>query len=325
MNDRAAGVLEQYDIAVARTFKGRGSIICDTDKGMCVLKEYKGKSEKLELLHKLQEKAQEAVKTDTLIRNKEGALLTAGADGSTYILKRHIEGRECGCKSEEDITRAFMAMARLHLSMEGMHGGHEMPVLFYGDEMQKHTKECRRVRNYLSRLRTKTDFERRLLNEYDYFLEKAEKISALAGLESKAAYDAYVKGGGFYCHGDFQYHNVIFTKNSAEPAVVNFERFAHDAGARDFYLLFRKILEKNDWTLKLAQQMLDAYQSKREFAPIERHSLKLRLSYPEKFWKIINFYYNSRKSWVSERNYEKLENLINQEKKKEALLEKLFD
>ena len=47
--------------------------------------------------------------------------------------------------------------------------------------------------------------------------------------------------------------------------------------------------------------------------------------YPEKFWKIINFYYNSRKSWVSGRNYEKLESLINQERQKEKLIEKLFD
>ena len=35
-------VLEQYDMEVLRTFKGRGTIICDTNKGNRVLKEYKG-------------------------------------------------------------------------------------------------------------------------------------------------------------------------------------------------------------------------------------------------------------------------------------------
>ena len=64
MNDRAVGVLEQYDVIVSRTFKGRGTIICDTDKGMCVLKEYRGKSEKLELLNGLQEKVSDSIKTD---------------------------------------------------------------------------------------------------------------------------------------------------------------------------------------------------------------------------------------------------------------------
>lgn len=325
MNDRALGVLEQYDITVARTFKGRGTIICDTDKGMCVLKEYKGKSEKLELLNKLQEKAQESIKTDTLLRNKEGSLLAADADGSTYILKKHIEGRECSYKNEEDVSKAFGAMAELHLKMASVTAENEMPIFFYGDEMEKHTRECRRVRNYLVKLKIKTDFERRLLKEYGYFLKKAENITALAGLESKAEYEAYVKSAGLYCHGDFQYHNAIFPKGSADAAIINFERFAHDAGARDFYLLFRKISEKNDWPIKMAREMIDAYQSRRDFSPIELRSLKLRLSYPEKFWKIVNFYYNSRKSWVSEKIYEKLDNLINQEKRKEILLEKLFD
>lgn len=36
MNDKAVNVLEQYDMTVNRTFKGRGTIICDTDQGMRV-------------------------------------------------------------------------------------------------------------------------------------------------------------------------------------------------------------------------------------------------------------------------------------------------
>lgn len=325
MNDRAVNVLEQYDITVSRTFKGRGTIICETNRGMCVLKEYRGKSEKLELLNKLQGKADDSIKTDTLVRNKEGGLSVVDTDGSTYILKKQIEGRECSYKSEEDIVKAFSTMAKLHLKMVETQADYEMPIFFYGDEMEKHTRECRRVKNYLIKLRTKTDFERRLLMEYDYFLKKAEEVMTLVGLESRAEYEAYVKSNGLYCHGDFQYHNVIFPKGGGDACLVNFEHFARDTGARDFYLLFRKISEKNDWSVKVAQEMLDAYQDRRMITPIEWRSLRLRLAYPEKFWKIINFYYNSRKSWVSGRNYEKLENLISQERKKEKLLEKLFD
>ena len=54
VNDKAISVLDQYDMTVNRTFKGRGTIICDTDKGMRVLKEYKGRTQKLELLAQLQ-------------------------------------------------------------------------------------------------------------------------------------------------------------------------------------------------------------------------------------------------------------------------------
>lgn len=328
MNDKAVNVLEQYDMTVNRTFKGRGTIICDTDQGMRVLKEYRGRTEKLELLFQLQGKLKDSLRTDTLIRTKEGALFVKDLDNSVYILEEQVEGKECSYKNEEDIVKACGAMAKLHLKFMTPQSEKicVMPVFFYADEMERHTIECKRVRNYLRKLHNKTEFERALLKEYDYFLEKAVAVTRRAREESQAEYEAYVNSNGLYCHGDYQYHNVIFGKGSGGTytGIVNLEHFAHDAGARDFYLLFRKISEKCDWSLDMAQSMLDAYQNRRVFPPIEWRSLCLRLEYPEKFWKIINFYYNSRKSWMPNRNYDKLESLIRQEKNREKLLNKFF-
>jgi len=328
VNDKAVNVLEQYDMTVNRTFKGRGTIICDTDQGMRVLKEYRGRTEKLELLFQLQGKLKDSLRTDTLIRTKEGALFVKDLDNSVYILEEQVEGKECSYKNEEDIVKACGAMAKLHLKFMTPQSEKicVMPVFFYADEMESHTIECKRVRNYLRKLHNKTEFERALLKEYDYFLEKAVAVTRRAREESQAEYEAYVNSNGLYCHGDYQYHNVIFGKGSggAYTGIVNLEHFAHDAGARDFYLLFRKISEKCDWSLDMAQSMLDAYQNRRVFPPIEWRSLCLRLEYPEKFWKIINFYYNSRKSWMPNSNYDKLESLIRQEKNREKLLNKFF-
>ena len=52
--------------------------------------------------------------------------------------------------------------------------------------------------------------------------------------------------------------------------------------------------------------------------------LYYRLAYPEKFWKIVNFYYNSRKVWIPERNREKLQLVVEQEKEKQAFLDAVF-
>jgi hypothetical protein len=102
------------------------------------------------------------------------------------------------------------------------------------------------------------------------------------------------------------------------------EHISQDAGVRDFYLFFRKVCQKYDWSIDIASTMLEAYQNRRTFPPIELRSLKLMLEYPEKFWKIIDHYYNSKKSLMSDRNSEKLEKLIKQEKNKEKLINKLF-
>ena len=45
MNDRAVALLEQYEIEVLRTRKGRGAILCDTQQGCLIFKEYTGREE----------------------------------------------------------------------------------------------------------------------------------------------------------------------------------------------------------------------------------------------------------------------------------------
>ena len=44
MNDKAIELLEQYEIEVLRTRKGRGAIVCDTDKGCLIFREVRTES-----------------------------------------------------------------------------------------------------------------------------------------------------------------------------------------------------------------------------------------------------------------------------------------
>ena len=70
--------------------------------------------------------------------------------------------------------------------------------------------------------------------------------------------------------------------------------------------------------------MVMAYNSVRELAPWELRQIYLKLLYPEKFWKIVNHYYNARKTWLSLRDIEKLTRLSEQEIKREEFLSMLF-
>ena len=55
MNEKALEVLEQYDLEVHRSFKGRGVWFFETSKGLYMLKEHRGSEERLEKLHDLLE------------------------------------------------------------------------------------------------------------------------------------------------------------------------------------------------------------------------------------------------------------------------------
>lgn len=49
--------------------------------------------------------------------------------------------------------------------------------------------------------------------------------------------------------------------------------------------------------------------------PEEIENLRIRFAYPEKYWKLANYYYTHNKAWISEKNVEKLERLWEQMEK----------
>lgn len=166
----------------------------------------------------------------------------------------------------------------------------------------------------------KTWFEMCLLNTFDYFFDQA-----LAVTEEWNHYQAIndgTKSFHTYCHGDYQYHNIL--RCDGEWFIINFEKCMRDDSIRDLYLLMRKLLEKSNWSVSLGRELMEAYEKERPIAALSRIDLYYRLAYPEKFWKIVNFYYNSGKAWIPERNREKLEKVISQEQEKQKFLEEVF-
>lgn len=310
-----------------RTRKGRGAILCDTDKGCLIFKEYAGNPEKTKLQKQLLERVSEAdFPVERLLLTKEDALFTEDTDGRKYVLKTYFENRECNIRDGEECREAVKTLARLHEKMCFSAKASEEPVsavpFSLEKEWEKHNRELRKVWRYLKGKSQKSLFETALLKEYDYFLLQAQEI--LEEFKAFAREDdlEYIKEQGMFCHGDYQYHNII--KQGQGFAVINFERCIMDNQVRDLCLFMRKLLEKNNWSEKLGKSLLEAYNAVRPLSARSFVELYYRLAYPEKFWKIVNFYYNSRKVWIPERNWEKLRILSGQEKEKQAFLDAVF-
>ena len=102
--------------------------------------------------------------------------------------------------------------------------------------------------------------------------------------------------------------------------ILQFEKYLPDLPCRDLYLFLRKLLEKNNWDSTIGKDMLRIYEKERPIPYIEQISMIYRFAYPEKFWKIANYYFNSKKSFIPEKSMEKLEKLLEQEAAKEAFI-----
>ncbi|MBQ7954755.1 MAG: CotS family spore coat protein [Lachnospiraceae bacterium] len=326
MNDRVIGLLDQYEIEVLRTRKGRGAILCETNQGILIFKEYQGSKEKAQVQDLLLKKIGEskAVPVEQIIPTKEGELLVQGQDGLSYILKTYFEGKECNILDIQDCLRGVKTLAYLHKEMNlgQQEIISEWPVFRLEKEYEKHNRELKRVRKYLREKSQKTPFEIYLVGEYDYFMGQAFEVTKEWEEFLLPGETDYLRTTGTFCHGDYQYHNIIEIPGG--QAVINFEKCIIDDQIRDLYLYMRKLLEKSNWSKDLGKRILNAYNEVNELPARSFVALYYRLAYPEKFWKIVNFYYNSHKGWIPGKNQEKLLKVVEQEQEKQDFLNTIF-
>lgn len=323
MYDRGLSVLEQYGLESKSVHRGRGSLICDTDKGLVLIREFGGTPKKLEsqarLLSCIASKSR--ILTDEILPNQENTYICTDKENISYIVKRWYEGRECDTRYEEDICAGISAMADLHRVMRMPVQTHYVREPLYR-EFQRHNAELKKIRKFIFGKRRKNDFELQFQESICCFLGHGEK--ALKSLE-ESGYEALREQAleqGSICHGEFNQHNVLLTH--AGTAVTNFDKWNYDVQMADLCQFMRKILEKHDWDCRLGEKMLQAYQEVRPLTREEIENLRVRFAYPEKFWKLANYYYTHNKAWISEKNTEKLKKLRLQHDKWRNFVENIF-
>lgn len=313
MNDRALKVLEQYDLEVTGTRRGRGSYILDTPQGLRILCDYTGSENKALfqncVMRRLREGGYE--KVDLLLPNREGGLISHDWEENKYVVKEWYAGRECDTANENEIMAAVGNLARLHRLMT-LAGETEFRSSFTAQapscELSAQNAELRKIRSYVRKKNAKGDFERMFLNCFQkYYVQAEEAEQILAGNEEWAVPCA----SGTVCHGDYNHHHVLMS--GYDIATTNFECCRFDYQVTDLYRFMRKILEKHGWNQRLGMRMLENYVRVRPLPARERRLLYVRLLYPEKFRKLANYYYGSNKAWISRRFLDKLEKLNAQE------------
>lgn len=325
MYNRENLILEQYPFEVKQTSKGRGALICNTSEGLKILKEYRGSEGRADFLYRLlrflAEHGQEHV--DCIVRTKEDKTLARDVDGTAYIVRDWYDGRECDTKSREDILRAIRQLADIHSILRTFPDRIPEYLQIQDDslllENERHTRELKKVRNYIFARKKKNDFEMEFLRSFDLFYQEALNVVVLQKqiIEQDGSVQEIRDIYGI-CHGDYNQHNVLFLRQGM--AVLNFEKASYDVQAADLGNFMRKILEKHNWNMGLGMDMLKAYNNVRKLNHQEMAQLYIRLAYPEKFWKIANHYFNTSKAWVCGRNLEKLEKFILQNESRENFL-----
>lgn len=317
---RPEQLLEKYQLEIKSISKGRECYLCDTNLGTVALHEYYGSADRAAFLAgMLKYLRQEGILVECIIPSENGEWLVTDEEERRYILSESFSGAECDVRKEDDMYEAIKVLAGLHRSSKEYK--EEMPeiirrnVCMLVEVFEKHNRELRQIKNYIRERKKKNAFEELFMKQYNYFYKKAEDVT-VALANTKLSEKSY----GF-CHGDFNQHSIIFAKQGV--ALVGLERFTYDLQVRDLANFVRKMMEKNDWDAELGIKLITAYEKEYGLDCGEKECLYLFLAYPEKFWKIASHYNHAKKTWLCERDVEKLQKLILQEEKRNKFLQEL--
>lgn len=328
MGEKSISVLEQYDLKITRVGRGRDAVLCESNTGCKLLKVYTGSVQRLtfedEVLNHINENGGVV---DGFVRNKNNKILSTDSDGTRYVLKNWYAGKECDARNVTEIINSVKTLASFHLMMKKISFKESEDISIYRannlqEELEKHHRELKRARAFVRSKRKKSEFELYVINNYDMFYKQGEEALKIL---KQSNYNKLIEEANdqvSLCHGNFNQHNIIFCNRMI--AITNFDKMTVNIQIVDLYLFMRKILEKNNWDLALGKSMIEEYSKIKMISNEELEVLHILFLYPEKFWKIVNYYYNGNKAWIPQKNIDKLKILVGQNRLREKFIEEVF-
>jgi CotS family spore coat protein len=259
--------------------------------------------------------------TDRVVKNKEGDTVTEWETGEKYVVYEWYAGNECDYRSMSNLCQAAANLGRLHVALRDFSDEPVLPAENLLERYRRHTRELKRVYAFMKEKKRKSGFEMDALSCYPQFAKKA--CAAKERLAQSSYFQKNGAGTKDLCHGEYNYHNLIMTEKGV--ATTNFEKMHYGLQLMDFAYFFRKVMEKNYWDSEKGKAMIRSYREQAGFSEDECEFFRIVLSYPEKYWKLMNHYINGKKTWISDKNMEKLKSVKEQEQAKEKFLQTIAD
>lgn len=326
VDDRYDEIFRQYNFRIENIYRARGALLLETDKGVKLFRSIQNSAAKIEFESKvllfLKEHGYKNI--DLYCPNRDNEIISEDSQGDKYIIKDWCTGEESNLKDVHQVKNAARNLALLHKELKCVSFAKERPfnqTQVLPNIFEKHNRELKRVKTYIIDKKKKNEFEVRFLNVYDRFYEQAtEAAKQLKNSQFDAIREKCV-ADGTVMHGSYTYHNIMVTSDGI--FTTNFDKADVGLQVSDLYYFIRKVMEKNNWDIKLCNVILDEYLKHNALDKGEQELLYILMLYPEKFWKVTNYYYNGKKSWISERIIQKLACIQQQEEIKNLFLQNL--
>ncbi len=296
-------VAENFGLEVRNLIQYKDALMIATAQGRKIIRKVPFSPERLRFVHGAKEHlaGNGFTGVDRYLCTLEGVPYLI-FDNSCYTLVDFIDGRESSFDDDNDVQRAARVLAALHRASRG----------YIAPEGCKVQDELGRLPEYFSKRledikkmkkqakKGKGRFDQLFLEHVDYFSDIGERTAQELSVSSYGKLVECTRMEGLFCHHDYTHHNIMM--DGEKVTVMNFEYCCFELKIYDIANLIRRKMRKCDWDISKTEMIIDSYSSVEFISKEELAVMKIILQFPQKFWRVINRYYNSRRSW-SERSF----------------------
>ena len=263
------------------------SFLLDTNKGALLLKK-QPEIKAAEALYKT---------SDTLhnagFSNAERYLTAKGKpylefrDG-IYTLSAIGEGAKCNLSNMEDAAAVAATLAKLHNAAEGLDFSYiRYSKSVFASEYSKRISEARRNKKWVDGRSRMSDIDVLFIKKYGEYMD-----AALSANDQIAEYLGSAKL--CLCVDEIKEEN-LYTDSMKTVTLVNLENCALSASCIEVCKLIRRFVKRGG-SIAAIPEIIGAYGSERKLAESDIVFMKAFLSFPQKFFVIINSYYSSKRN-----------------------------
>lgn len=323
MVDLEKEVSDNYDIEIKNFSPFKDAFLVVSNNNKTIFKKSNLSDERLLFIHSAKEHLikNKFVNIDRYLCTNDGRPFIS-IENNNYVLTNYIEGAECNFDNKNDIANISKLLAQFHKASKGFKPPENIIIrsdlgkipLFFA----KRLDEIKKLKKVAKKGKTKFDYL--FLENYDYFCNIGEQALSLI---NNSYYEELVnktRDDGVFCHHDFTHHNII--QSDKKYYIVNFDFCCFEIKIYDIANFLRRKMRKCNWDINEAKTILDEYRTIEDISRDELAILKIILQFPQKFWRVINKYYNSKRSWSEKSFVMRLQEVIDEIEYHKEFIEK---
>lgn len=306
---------EGYGLKFHGATRTRTGLICRTDQGLRELKKPRGSMENLRFAFDVKEQLRKNgfTQISRFYPALDGEPFYT-RDGTLYSLEDITPAEALGEEDAAAFLRGAEALGQMHRAARGLkspaaHWDRERLPRLYA----KRRGELAKLQHRRQKRQGYDALDLLLLQYAAAFLVQAAEAEALlaAGGYGEAVERAEAEGG--FCHNAYKGESLRLTEDG-RLFIGSFDQCTAELPLADLAAYLRRYMKKTDGAAGGIEKMLAAYERAMPLSERELRLLEGMVVYPEKFLRLVNRYYNRRRSCISPAMQERLRQAAEEEK-----------